>query len=360
MITRKLYLLLLPFLIVACSGRRKEAAAENVGDVSPEFISKIRTAAAIAANAEEGLTLSGKVECDPEQIVRYIPLVKGVAERTYFSLGDKVRRGQPMIDVRSSELSALLAESVAAETEVEISRRNMQNAQGMYADSMLSDRELLEARARLRQAEAALDRVRADMAPYSHQGGGLFTIAAPADGYVVDKQVSAGSPFSGEGGSLFTVANLSSVWITANVYAGNITAVEEGMEVEVSTLSYPGETFSGKISALPQVFDRDERVLKARIVTPNPELKFKPEMAVVVRLKSRKGRRIIAVPSVALIFDDNRYFVVVEESPGRFVIRSVELSGSYDRMSYISSGLSEGEAVVVENQLLVYSGLQDK
>ena len=79
----------------------------------------------------------------------------------------------------------------------------------------------------------------------------------------------------------------------------------------------------------------------------------------LITLKDRSAQHSVAIPSDALIFDDNRYFVVVEETAGSFVIREVALRGHNNEISYISSGLSEGENVVIKNQLLIYSELKE-
>ena len=191
-----------------------------------------------------------------------------------------------------------------------------------------------------------------------NRGNGIFTVKSPMSGYIVAKNASSGNTLSADGDPLFTVADLSTVWIMANVYPGNLMFVREGMEVEITTLSYPDEKFYGKIDALSQVFDPEERVLKARIVMKNNDLKFKPEMSVVVKLKNEKNIRFVSIPSDALIFDDNRYFVVIEEQPNEYKIREVTLQGHHGKTTYIVSGLTEGESVVVKNQLLVYSWLK--
>ena len=90
----------------------------------------------------------------------------------------------------------------------------------------------------------------------------------------------------------------------------------------------------------------------------NKDLKFKPEMSVVVKLKNETQIKCIALPSDALIFDDNKYFVVVEEAEGKFVYKEVTLQGHNNKTSYISSGVAEGENVVIRNQLLIFSGLK--
>ena len=167
-------------------------------------------------------------------------------------------------------------------------------------------------------------------------------------------------PVSSENGTLFVVADLSEVWVIANVYASNLKFVREGMDVSITTLSYPGEVFTGKINTLSQVFDPEDKVLKARIKMQNKDLKLKPEMSAVIKLKNESTEKLISIPSDALIFDDNAHFVVIEESPGDFRIREVEIGSTHNNKTYLYSGLNESEIVVIKNQLLIYSGLKQK
>jgi cobalt-zinc-cadmium efflux system membrane fusion protein len=288
-----------------------------------------------------------------------------MVEKTYFSLGDKVQKGQPLLDIRSSELSGLQSEQTAAETELKIAQRELKTAQSLFDDKMLSERELLEAQGRVRQAQADVEKIKSDMTVMgTNKGNGIFSIKSPMSGHIVHKKASPGSTLSADGEPIFTVADLSTVWITINVYASDLQFVSEGMNVEITTLSYPDEVFYGKINSLSQVFDPEEKVLKARIVMKNKDLKFKPEMSVMVKLidvgTGHAPSLHLSIPSDALIFDDNRYFVVVESKANEYKISEVTLKGHYNKTSYIASGLSEGENVVVKNQLLIYSGLKEE
>jgi len=341
-------------ILCSCNSEKKAEDTEEKSVVNKAFIENIKTEKVVFTNREQELILSGKVEFDPGKVVYYNPLISGLIERTYFSLGDKVQKGQTMLDIRSSELSSL-------QSELAIARRNLQSAESMYKDNLTSERELIEAR-------STFEKLQADLSLYGeNKGGGVFAIKSPMTGFVVNKNASAGSTVSEGDTPLFTVADLSVVWIIANVYAGNLQLVKQGMPVEITTLAYPNEVFSGKINALSQVFDSEERVLKVRIVMTNKDLKFKPEMSVVVRLKNETHQKYLSIPSDALIFDDNKYFVVVYKddltSPfrgGAFEIKEVQLQGHYQKASYISSGLSENDNVVVKNQLLIYSELKGK
>ena len=347
-------------LLQSCSSTGNKETQEESGIIKEEFLAGVKTEKPVLSNQEQELILNGKVECDPDKVVYYTPLISGVVERTYFSLGDKVRRGQALLDVRSSDISAYQSDMISFEAETEVAKRELQSVQALYDDNLMSEKELLESKSKLKQAQAAYEKAKSDMSFYINKGQGIFAIKSPMNGYIVDKKVAPGAPISPDGNLLFTVADLSNVWIIANVYAGNLQSVKEGAPVEITTLAYPNEVFTGKIDAVSQVFDPEEKVLKARIIMPNVNLKFKPEMSVVVKLKNETQHNCLSVSTDALIFDDNRYFVVIETTPGKFEIKEIQLQGHYQKNSYIRSGLSENDKVVVKNQLLIYSELKGK
>jgi cobalt-zinc-cadmium efflux system membrane fusion protein len=289
-----------------------------------------------------------------------VPLISGIVEKTHFSLGDKVKKGQSLLDMRSTELSALQSEKITLEAEEKLAERELKAKQAMFDDNLLSEMELLEAKRNLQQIRASLSKIKSDMNVYgAEKENGIFTVLAPMSGYIVHKKASLSSMISPDSDPVFTIADLSTVWVIANVYASNLLCVREGMEVEMTTFSYPNEKFHGKINALSQVFDPEERVLKARIVMDNRDLKLKPEMSMLITLKDKTAQHLLAIPSDALIFDDNQYFVVVEETTGNFTARKVVLQEHHNKTSYISSGLREGEKVAVKNQLLIYSELKE-
>lgn len=351
----------LHILFLASCGSKSDTSHDNNGlEIKQAFLNNVQTVKSVLSNQEEELTLTGKVEYDPDKVINYVSMVGGIVERAYFSLGDKVQKGQTLLDIRSTDLSSLESDRIVLESEVKIAERDLKAAQAMFDDNMLSEKELIETQAKLKQAQAAYSKVKTDMSVFgSNKGNGTFSIKAPMSGYIVSKNASSGSTISAESDPLFIIADLSNVWITANVYASNLLFVKEGQEVSITSLSYPNEIFHGKINSLSQVFDPEEKVLKARIVMPNKDLRLKPEMSVVIKLKNETHNKLVSVPSDALVFDNNRYYVVVEESSGNFKSKEVVPAGHHNNVTYIASGISEGENVVIKNQLLIYSGLKD-
>lgn len=343
--------------LVSCSGENENK--KETADIHNSFQQLIETTPALLKKQEVDVTLSGKVEYNPDKIIRYTPLTSGIIDRVYFSTGDKVAKGQRLLDLRSTELSQLQAEEVSLKAEVKIAEREMKTARSLFDDNMNSEKELFEAEAKLNQARAALRRIETDMSFYHYNHStGTFSVMAPMSGYMVDRNISSGSTMSSEGEPIFTIADLSTVWIMANVYAKDLLFVHEGTDTEIQLLSYPNRTFAGKITKISNVFDKEERTLKAWILMDNKELLFKPEMSAVIKLKNKSEREMIAIPSEALVFDNNRYYVVVRKGDEKFEVREVKLGNRGNGTTYLESGLSAGENIVIKNQLLIYSQLK--
>ena len=358
---KNIYLLSSLALALSCTGvKDKDTKVQDDPAINQSFLKHVKTIKAELKPQEEELTLTGKVEYDPDKIVNYVPLINGVVTKTYFSLGDQVKRGQVLANVKSLEVNSLHSEKSSLQSELEVARRELKSAESMYKDNMLSESELVEARGKVKQAEAALRRVHTDMSVVGSNSSGASSILSPMSGYIISKNITSGSTISPDAEPIFTVADLSKVWVIANVYASNLQFVKVGMPVEMTSLSYPGEVFQGTIQSVSQVFDTEEKVLKARIIMENSDLKFKPEMSMTIKLKNNTENMKVSIPISALIFDDDKYYVIVEESKENFKVKEVQLQGHNEETAYILSGLSEGENVVVKNQLLIYSGLKNK
>ncbi len=348
-------------LAISCTSPAETDKAKDGGSVQGAFARNVKTTRSVISNQEKEMTLTGKVITDPDKTIKYMPLISGLIERTYFSLGDKVEKGQTLIDIRSTEVSALFSKQVALEAEIRIAERALKTTKEMFDDNLSSEKDLLEAESRLKQTRSALEKLKNDMAIFgTNKGNGVFSIKAPVSGYIIYKNASPGSTISPDSEPLFIIADLNTVWIMVNVYASHLQFVKEGMEASITTLSYPNEVFKGKIVNLSQVFDPDDKALKARIILPNKEMKLKPEMSVVVKLKDTTQNGLVAIPSEALIFDNDSYFAVIFEGGNNYAIREVIPYDRNKNTTYITSGLSEGEDVVIKNQLLIYSELKGK
>jgi cobalt-zinc-cadmium efflux system membrane fusion protein len=333
------------FLLLIACGNNKQANQTAEGVIAEEFLKEVVTAKAALKQLQKEFTLTGKITADPDKTVSYSTLVSGVIVKSYFSLGDRVSKGQTMLDIRSSELSSL-------QSELTIAHRNLQSTEALFESGIATKREAVEAR-------STYEKLQADLALYGvNKGNGIFSLTAPMSGYVIGKYGNAGSTVSSENEPLFSIADLSTVWVVANIYAGNLQFVRQGQSVEISSIAYPKEIFRGKINFISQVFDPEDKALKARIVLPNPGLKLKPEMSVVVKLLNESNAEMITIPSEAIIFDNNRYFVVTGNTD--FTICEIVPFDHHNGITYISEGLKVDDEVVTKNQLLIYNELKGK
>ena len=188
---------------------------------------------------------------------------------------------------------------------------------------------------------------------------GVFQIKASTSGIITEKSIAAGTQISAEGEPLFTITDLSEVWTMIDIYVSNVSHIESGMDVNITTLSYPETLFHGKINAISQVLDSEAKVLKARVVLQNKDMKLKPGMLVdIVALKDR-GTKAIRIPTKSLIFDDNQNFVVTFNNDSIMEIRNVEILSKNNGSTYIASGLTEKERVVTKNHLLIYEQIKN-
>ncbi|WP_434037616.1 efflux RND transporter periplasmic adaptor subunit [Formosa sp. 4Alg 33] len=353
---------LFSFFLFSCE--KKEKIAEKPDKVQhclgKETLQKLEFTQPSLSAVVEGIPLTGAVEANPDKVVNFVSLVSGVISKTYFSLGDKVTKGQVLAELRSTELSALKAELKNLDSQILVARKNYEAKQSMFKDEVASQREVLEAQSDLNIHIANKDRVESNLNLFSASSEkGVFQIKAPASGYVTSKEIATGTQISTEGEPLFTISDLSNVWVMVNIYATNVKNIQNGMEMDIKTLSYPDKIFKGKVTAITHVFDSEAKVLKARIVISNKDIALKPGMLVDVMALNNKNTQAFSIPTSSLIFDNNENFVVVYKDDCNQEIRNVKTLNSSNGTTFIDNGLNENDKIVSENQILVYEQIKN-
>ncbi|MEO5789888.1 efflux RND transporter periplasmic adaptor subunit, partial [Gelidibacter sp.] len=313
-------------LVSSCSQNKKESVIVDktgfcLNDFMKDDIIKVPVK---KSPISESILLNAIVESNPDNVVHFVSLVSGVVTKTYFTLGEEVKKGQLLLEMMSSELSSLSSQKTSLQSQILVAQRELESVQEMHHDKIASQRDLIEAQSNLDILKAELQNTNAQLNLFSASSErGVFQIKAPASGTIIIKNVASGTQISAESDPLFTISDLSEVWIMANIYAGNIPYVKKDMPVEISAVAYPNDVFSGKISSISQVFDSNERVLKARIVMDNTDGKLMPGMLVDVKVEKEDGILANAAPINALIFDNNQHFLVLYKSDCDIEVRKV-------------------------------------
>lgn len=347
--------------VTGCHAPGRHEPSESHTLCLPEsFVEKLELVTPQVRQVSENLNLTGSVEPNPDRTVHFTSLVEGFITQVFFSLGEPVRQGQILAEIRSPQLADLEAQSRALEAQVRVAQRQLQSVEGLARDGIASQKEVLEAQSALDILLSEQEKNRAILQMFSaSKEKGVFLIKAPMDGYITEKNITPGMAVSSGSGPLFTVADLTDVWVMVNVFASHVTRVQVGTEVRIRTLSYPDQTFKGTVSALSQVLDPEARVVKARVVVPNPGLLLKPGMRVDVTAIRRTETQALCIPNRVMIFDNNQNYVVVYKSPCDQEIRPLEVIQKFNDSAFVASGLNPGDQIVARNQLLLYEKLKN-
>lgn len=339
---------LLAFLGPACApGKQESGGGPGEETVSNSEVSlgaeAVRTAGIQTAAVERRTFLpsvkaTGSVSFNRKRYVRVSPRVAGRVEKVFALPGDRVSAGQVLFELFSSELMAVEAEYV------QIHGRAAGGARTRTAEDATLDAELLastEAKLRLLGfAEQDLAALRSARAPLP-----TFGVYAPIAGTIVETEVLPGSAVEA-GGCLAELADLSALWVLAEVYERDLAAVAPGAKAEVTVAAYPGEVFAGTLTQVGSVMDEQTRTVKCRLEVGNPAGRLKPGMFAEIRLFASGPISFLAVPEEAVRTAEGRAVVFVETSAGRYARRGVETGRASDGFVEILKGLSAGERVV--------------
>ena len=259
--------------------------------------------------------------------------------------GQPVRRGQPLLAVYSPDLVATERELLlAAENARRLSSANPQSAAD--ASALLS-----ATRQRLRFwdiPDSEIERIEK-----SGEVSKTLTLHSPVSGVVLKKDAVAGLAIM-PGMPLYTIADLSTVWVLADVYQSEMAVAAPGNSAVVSASFLPGESFRGRVDFVYPTLTEETRTAKVRLVIPNPKGQLKPGMFVRVSLSGR-ARKALAIPRSALIETGARQIAFVEQSAGVYAPREVKTGVQGKDFIEVLSGLSEGEMVVTSANFLIDS-----
>jgi cobalt-zinc-cadmium efflux system membrane fusion protein len=309
---------------------------------------RIGKAAAVTSNK---LQVTGTVTYDQNRVSHIGPRTEGRIVALRLELGALVGPGQVMAVLESPEVGATRADLHEAEALLRIQRENYDRETRLEAQGISSRKELLDAEAELRRAEAvvqgATERLRT-LGAGEGDGGGQFTIVSPFAGVVVQKHATLGEVASSSD-QLFTVADLGRLWIELDIFERDLQRVTTQQPVVVSTAAYPGQTFPGRIVYIADVLDPERRTVRARVEVENPDRALKPGMFATAEIEIDNSDPIVVVPRESLQDVEGQQVVWVPGGkPGEFRAQPVETGAVMtDGRVRILAGLEAGDVVVV-------------
>jgi RND family efflux transporter, MFP subunit len=316
------------------ASRRQNLGVTSVAVKTAKLTRAIKAVGVFAVDERRQYTITSKLD--------------GWVDKLYVnSTGQTVKAGQPLFELYSPEL-------IVAQQEYRIARQNKLDPAAQQ-------------RSPAGLGNAALTRLRYWDIPESAirrlaEGGDVkrtLPIDAPITGVVLTKNITQGMKFSA-GEALYQIADLSTIWLLADVFEQDLAAVQEGQTVQVKVNAYPAETFTGKLAFVYPTMNTQTRTVQVRVELNNSQGKLKPGMYAEAQLQvpvSADGQLVI--PESALIDSGSRQVVLIDEGNGKYVPRKVQVLARGEMQQgerqIAVSGVKAGEKVVTQANFLIDS-----
>ena len=351
--------MVLVFLLIACGNKKNEPT--NVAFVmSDTMLKKCQYTKAAYMDIQSDLKLFGKVKPDNNRSANIYSVLGGSVEKINVEIGDYVKEGQILATIRSSEVATIQQEKLNALADISVAKKNLQRTKDLYEGKLNSEKDMIAAQRDLDVAEAELARINELYSIFSLAGGSTYHIKAPISGYIIRKDISPNEILNKDAEDiLFSLAEIKDVWVVANVNESDISNVALGYDADVTTIAYPDRIYKGKVDKILNAIDPVTKAMQIIIKIENSDMTLKPEMSTIVHVHYTEDRKLIAVPSSSIIFDENRNWVVVFRSRNDVEVRKVELEKDINGTAFIKSGLKDGETVISKNGLFIYDALTD-
>lgn len=335
----------------------------------------LKVTPAAVESLNEFIEVTGTVQPIDRQVGHIRPLASGRLQEIFAKVGDRVSAGQPLAQLDTIEAGDLGSQYLAAEADL----KKLQAQHAMALKQLERNRHLVEIGAAsqkdLESSQAEEEALQSSINAQESVTSGLSVrmrrlgvdsenprtssltaIRSPFAGVVI-KAAAAPGEVVDPTSELFQVADLSRVWVQADVYEKDIGRIRAGQMASISVDTYPGETFGGKMTYIGDILDPQTRTVKVRCEVPNPGTKLKLDMFASVRLPTTFAKRALAVPTAAVQQVENDKVVFVQRDSTHFEKRVVQLGKTAGDWIEITSGLQNGEKVVSQEAFFVKSAL---
>ena len=350
------------FVLIAIGCHHDEPATDTAAKAPAP---NVRTQAVSLTTFQRTIATTGTVAFNQNRSTQVLAPISGPVARILVNIGTRVSRGEPLAVVASPDFAADVSALRKAEATARNARRIATLDEQLFKNDAIARRDLEQAQTDAVNAEAdrdaAVQQLRSigvddatitairDNKPVENLGG---IIRSPIDGTVVEKLVSPGQLLQAATTPTFTVADLSSVWVMANVFETDLPSVRIGDPADIIT----GEnaTLPGKVDYIAAIVDPNTRAVSVRIVVANPNGMLRRDMYVRVAIHAQTPTQGVLVPVAAVQRDDeNLPYVFVQKPGGGFERRRVAIGSRVGDQQQITSGLNGGETIVTEGGLFL-------
>jgi len=326
-----------PLAPVQISAQRLQSIGVTTGEVQRKFV-------------EDEIRTTGNVAVDETKLsyvqVRFSGYIQKVfVDATY----QYVRKDQPLFTIYSPEL-------VATEREYLVAEQNQKQVAASTIPGVASGAASLVNAAAERLAQWAIPQREIARLQSTGQVQQELEIDSPVSGFVTEREALP-QKYAQPDTRLYTVADLSTVWVFAEVFQNDLGRIKVGDPAALTVDTYPGRTFAGRVDFIYPEIDMTTRTARVRLVFPNPDLKLTPGMFVNVELKIPMGEHVV-IPATGVLQSGTREIVFVDLGGGNLEPRYVQLGARVGSYFVVLKGLKAGEKIVTSANFLIDSESQ--
>jgi membrane fusion protein, heavy metal efflux system len=361
-------IILLIFLLYSCGNHvSTESNAVKKFCIPDSLLKNIICDTLHSELVKSEIVLSGKIAFNEDNVSKIFPLVSGHVSEVKVSLGDYVEKGKVLAVIRSSDMANYFNEFKSSQSELVIAKKNLEVTSSLSSSGVSSEKDLLVARNDYQKALAQLNKItevlkiNGSSFQANDSTGSGYVIKAPISGFIVEKNVNVGMDLRTDASdNLFTISDLKELWAAANVYETDISKIQVGSAAEVSVLSYPDKIFSGKVDRISNMLDPETKVINVKIRLVNKDYILKPGMFAHIVISLPEGKKMLAVNTNTIIFDENKSYVLHFRNKCDISLQQVTIVKSFNNLSFIQSdSLSEGDLAIGRNGLFIYTALKN-
>jgi cobalt-zinc-cadmium efflux system membrane fusion protein len=314
------------------------------------------------------LETTGKVQFNEEQLVRVNAPVTGRVLEVLARPGEAVQTGHRLFVLDSPDLGQAKSDYAKAISDVQRSEKAVKLARELFDIKATAEKDLRDAENEYNKAVAERDRAASRLRALGVKPEQLrdigaradastaITVTAPRGGIVVERNITPGQVVAyGQSDtpvSLFVIANLSTMWILADVYEPDVPRVRLGQTVRITLPCCPRESYEGKITGIAAAIDKESRTLKIKAVVPNAGGTLKAEMFVKAAIETGASQ-VLTLPQSAVQRQDGQTFVLLEKGQGEYARRAVKTGAEFNGVVEVLEGVTPQDRVVSTGGVLL-------
>ena len=343
-----------PSVVKSSPGVDVEGTSISLTPDAPQW-KAIKLAKVTPATRHFSDPVPARVRVDETRAARIGTPLDGRVTAVFVELGAHVKAGDRLFSVASGQIADLRTDRMKAAVDLDVARASLERTKVMVAARATAGKEELLAEAQEKQAELALRLADSKIASLkiAPRADNEFVVSAPRDGFVVEKHVLAAQQVNHDGEPLLMIADLSTVWVVAEVFETDSVGLSTGTTCTVVLPSRPDLTLESKVESVSSVVDPERHTVGVRVVVPNPEGTMRPNVYAQMRCELDPPPGLVDVPASAVVSNGAKQYVYVQEQSGRFVRRPIVAGSVREGTVPVSEGLAAGDVVVEEGAILL-------